>query len=124
MNEIMLIKNGKAIDGYDPVTYFTEGVAKKGLESFSTEWNAATWFFSSQENLDRFKTHPEKYAPQFGGYCSFAMMMGQTADASPKIWDIVDDKLYLNANKLVRFVWKLFPRHVESSQKRWRALKK
>ena len=94
-----------AIKGYDPVAYFTAGEATKGDQSIKYEWNDATWYFSSEENKNVFKADPEKYAPQFGGYCAYAVSQGYTYSSSPDAWKIVDDKLYLNFNKDVQKKW-------------------
>lgn len=94
------------IDGYDPVTYFTEGKPVKGLKEFEYQWMEATWRFASKENLELFKKEPEKYAPQYGGYCAYAVSQGYTAKVDPEAWDIVDGKLYLNYSKSVRKKWR------------------
>ena len=96
-----------AIKGYDTVAYFTENKAVKGSKDFVTEYKGATWHFSSQENLDLFKGNPEKYAPQYGGYCAWAMAdgKGRTAGISPDVWHIYEGKLYLNYNKNVQKEW-------------------
>nr|WP_275426979.1 YHS domain-containing (seleno)protein [Vibrio astriarenae] len=96
---------GKAIKGYDPVAYFTEGKAVEGDSDFQYEWNGADWYFSSQENLDRFVGNPERYAPQYGGYCAWAVSKGYTAKIDPHAWSVVDGKLYLNYNKSVQSTW-------------------
>jgi YHS domain-containing protein len=96
---------GVAIHGYDPVAYFTEKKPVKGSRDFSYEWNDAKWFFSSQEHLDLFQKDPEKYAPQFGGYCAWAVAQGSTADIDPDSWTIVDGKLYLNYNEEIQKKW-------------------
>ena len=59
-----------AIEGYDPVAYFTEGKAHKGSPNFSTEWDGVIWHFASAEHRDLFVKHPTAYAPQFGGLCT------------------------------------------------------
>lgn len=87
----------EAINGYDPVAYFTEGKAVKGIKDFMYKLEDATWYFSSKENLDLFKNDPGKYMPQFGGYCVFAVSKGVTADSDPEVFRIVDEKLYLCA---------------------------
>ncbi|MEM7297156.1 MAG: YHS domain-containing (seleno)protein [Bacteroidota bacterium] len=94
-----------AIRGYDPVSYFTKGEPTKGSEEFTAEWNGATWYFSSAENLEAFKQTPEDYAPQFGGYCAYAVSQGYTYQASPEAWKIVDDRLYLNYSKGIQRKW-------------------
>lgn len=96
---------GTAIDGYDPVAYFTEGKPVEGDSEFAYDWNGATWHFSSVENRDLFAADPEQYAPQYGGYCAYAVSQGYTASTESDAWSIVDDKLYLNYSKSVRSKW-------------------
>lgn len=98
-------KNSLAINGYDPVAYFTEGKPVKGNDSLKIEWNHAKWIFSSKANLDSFKVSPEKYVPQFGGYCAYGMSRGYKAPTDGEAWSIVDGKLYLNYNLEVRQIW-------------------
>lgn len=98
--------NSKAVSGYDVVSYFQgDGVPIKGKSTFTTDYKGAEWLFSSQENLDAFQAEPEKYAPQYGGYCAYAVGVGQTAKADPLQYHITDDKLYLNINKKYRQIW-------------------
>lgn len=94
-----------AVDGHDPVAYFTMGKPVEGSADYEYEWNGATWRFASQENLESFKADPEKYAPQYGGYCAWAVSQGYTASADPDAWKIVDGKLYLNYSKGVQQRW-------------------
>jgi len=98
--------SGVAINGYDPVGYFTESKPVKGSPEFSTQWNGAKWQFSSAANRDAFSANPEKFAPQYGGYCAYAVSYGSTAKTEPEAWTIVDDKLYLNFSLGVRERWK------------------
>ncbi|MEL7173254.1 MAG: YHS domain-containing (seleno)protein, partial [Pseudomonadota bacterium] len=80
----------------------------------------ATWRFSSAENRDLFVENPEKYAPQYGGYCAWAVAQGYTAATDPEAWAIVDDKLYLNYNKSVQAKWeKDVPGHIASADGNW-----
>jgi len=95
-----------AIRGYDPVAYFTTGKATKGDSDHSFEWTGANWYFDSEENRNLFKANPEKYAPQFGGYCAYAVAKNSTAKTDPEAWTIVDGKLYLNYSKKIRDQWK------------------
>ncbi|WP_436514551.1 YHS domain-containing (seleno)protein [Ekhidna sp. To15] len=97
--------NDGAIKGYDPVAYFVNAEPVKGKEAYSLKWMEADWYFSSQENLDAFKADPEKYAPQFGGYCAYAVGNGYTYRSDPKAWKIVDNKLYLNYSKGIQKKW-------------------
>lgn len=94
-----------AIKGYDPVAYFELEQPAQGSNLFVHDWGGATWQFSSVENRDLFAGRPESYAPQFGGFCSFAVSKGFTADASPDAWHIEDGKLYMFMDKNVRNDW-------------------
>jgi len=94
-----------AIKGYDPVAYFKQGAPTKGSTQFTRQWMGATWLFSSVENRDLFATNPEQYAPQYGGYCAYAVSEGHTASIDPEAWKIVDGKLYLNYSKGVQKKW-------------------
>ncbi|MGJ8528178.1 YHS domain-containing (seleno)protein [Maritalea sp.] len=97
---------GVAVGGYDSVSYFTAGEPTKGDEKFSTTYKGAKWLFSSQNNLDMFVANPEKYAPQYGGYCAYAASKGALAKGDPEAWTIHDEKLYLNFSKSVRGIWR------------------
>jgi hypothetical protein len=98
---------GLALHGYDAVAYFTERKPVKGAASFEHEWNGATWRFASAANRDRFAQAPETFAPQFGGYCAWAVSRNYTADTDPEVFDIVNGKLYLNYSSLVQLRWKV-----------------
>jgi YHS domain-containing protein len=94
-----------AIRGYDPVAYFNDGKPIKGSAEYSYSYQNATWYFSSFQHLELFKKSPEKYVPQFGGYCAFGMSRGYKAETQPDAWTIVAGKLYLNYNLAVRTDW-------------------
>ena len=96
---------GTAIEGYDPVAYFEEGKPVEGDSDHAHEWMGATWYFASAENRDLFAADPEKYAPQYGGYCAWAVSNGYTAKIDPQAWSVVDDKLYLNYSLDVQKQW-------------------
>ena len=109
-----------AVSGYDPVAYFTESKPVKGSSDFEYEWNGATWRFSSAANLEAFKATPEAYAPQYGGYCAWAVSQGYTASAEPERWKIVDGKLYLNYDAKVQSDWeKNIPGFIASADQNW-----
>jgi len=97
--------SGVAIRGTDTVAYFTQGQPVKGSDDFTTEWQGATWKFVSQEHLDLFVDAPEKYAPQYGGYCAYGVVKGNLVKVEPENWSIIDDKLYLNFNGSVQKTW-------------------
>jgi YHS domain-containing protein len=94
-----------AVGGYDAVAYFTDGQPVKGMKEFTHEWQGATWRFASAAHRDAFAAEPEAYAPQYGGYCAWAVSQGYTADADPEAWTVVDGKLYLNYNAKVKADW-------------------
>jgi len=94
-----------AVGGYDAVAYHTVGEAVRGSRDFTTQWNGATWRFSSQDTLDLFLADPQAYAPQYGGYCAWAMAEGYAAKGDPEIWALVDGKLYLNFNQEIQDRW-------------------
>lgn len=94
-----------AIHGYDPVAYFNQGKPVEGSDAFTFKWKGAVWRFASAADRDAFSASPEKYAPQFGGYCSWAVSQGYTADIDPAAWKIVNGKLYLNYDKEIQKKW-------------------
>lgn len=98
---------GKAIEGYDAVAYHTQKKAVKGSKTHSYKWKGANWYFSSAAHLDLFKQDPNKYAPQYGGYCAWAAAKNKLADTDPEVWDIYNGKLYLNYNTKTRNEWRL-----------------
>lgn len=94
-----------AVSGYDPVAYFANGRPAEGRGDFEFEWRGATWRFANADNLAAFKTAPERFAPQYGGYCAWAVSQGYTASSDPEAWRIVEGKLYLNYSKSVQATW-------------------
>jgi YHS domain-containing protein len=97
--------NGLAIGGYDPVAYFIDAAPLEGKAEFQVEWKGAPWRFASAENLALFEADPEAYAPQYGGWCAFAMAQGAFATTVPEAWSINDGKLHLNFSTGVRQDW-------------------
>jgi YHS domain-containing protein len=96
---------GKAIKGYDPVAFFKESKPVKGSDKFQYQWKDATWLFSTNENLEAFKADPEKYAPQYGGYCAYGTSQGHKAPTQTDTWTVLNDKLYFNYNDKVKELW-------------------
>ncbi|MDD9717730.1 YHS domain-containing (seleno)protein [Dinoroseobacter sp. PD6] len=96
---------GAAIRGYDPVAYFTLGEPTEGSDAFTHDWNGATWRFASDAHRAAFAADPVAYAPQFGGYCAWAVAEGYTASTIPEAWRIVDGKLYMNFSRRVQRRW-------------------
>ena len=97
--------SGVALDGYDVVGYFTQSEAVKGNKSYATKWKGATWLFSSDANRQRFTDDPETFAPQYGGYCSNQMSLGNLSDIDTRVWRIIDNKLYLFGHDSGRVRW-------------------
>lgn len=116
---------GTALKGYDAVTYFKEGRPVKGKDEFRHDWMGAKWYFASAANRDEFARNPEKFAPQFGGYCAWAVANGYTASIDPEAWRIVDGKLYLNYSKDVQKKWEAdIPGFIKLGNENWPKLKK
>ncbi len=112
--------SNEAIKGYDAVAYFTEDKPIKGSDQFSFEYMGATWKFSSAEHLDLFKADPEAYAPQYGGYCAYAVANGDTASAEPDLWTINDGKLYLNYSRRINVRWREnMQAYIEQADRLW-----
>ena len=96
---------GVVIHGYDPVAYFTEGRPVPGRPDLSVEHAGGKYLFASTANRDAFKAHPEKYAPQYGGFCAYGVAVGKKFDVDPSSWRVVDGKLYLNLNPEILEKW-------------------
>ena len=94
-----------AIHGYDAVAYFTTGRAERGLAEFSAKWNDVVYRFASRESLRAFQADPERYAPQFGGFCAYGVSVGKKFDGDPEVFRIVDGKLYFNLNPEIQATW-------------------
>lgn len=97
-------RNNMGAGGYDVVS-FNSGTPQKGSESISTQWMGADWHFTTQSNLQKFIADPAKFAPQYGGYCAWALARGKLAKGSPDHWSVVDGKLYLNFNGKIKKRW-------------------
>jgi YHS domain-containing protein len=102
--EFFTTKEG-AIKGYDVVAYFTIGKPEKGVKTISYNWQGSTWHFTTESHKSLFVANPEKYAPQYGGYCAYGWAQGYAVKIEPDAWAIVDGKLYLNYNKGVQKDW-------------------
>jgi YHS domain-containing protein len=98
-----------AINGYDTVAYFTDGKPVKGLDSLVVEWMGAKWKFATQAHADLFKASPEKYAPQYGGYCAYGVAQDALVKVEPEQFTVRDGKLYLNYDADVQAKWKKDP---------------
>lgn len=116
-------ERGLAIRGYDPVAYFVEGRPVRGQAAFTHGWNGATWRFASAANRDRFAADPAAFAPQYGGFCAFAVSEGYEAPIDPAAWKIVDGRLYLNYDRGVQRRWEAdIPGRIAKGDANWPAL--
>jgi YHS domain-containing protein len=112
--------NDVAINGYDAVSYFTQSKAVKGSQKYTASYKSAIYQFSSEGNRDNFRMNPEKYAPQFGGFCAMGVALNKKLDTDPTAWKIVDGKLYLNLNHAVQKKWLSdVPGYVVSANRIW-----
>lgn len=94
-----------AINGYDAVAYHLQNRPVKGDDRFVFEWMGAKWTFASQENLDRFKASPARWAPQYGGYCAYGVSQGKLVKVEPEQFSVIDGRLYLNYDADVQATW-------------------
>lgn len=115
-------KNGVAIKGYDVVAYFTDNAATEGSKQYSITWRDTEWHFKSQAHLDAFKANPEKYAPQFDGYCAYGVCMNHKAPTDPTAFVILGGKLYLNSSAGAQNKWTKDSANVIKSENTWKGL--
>ncbi|NJM96379.1 MAG: YHS domain-containing protein [Phormidesmis sp. RL_2_1] len=120
----LYVKDGVAISGADAVAYFTESAFVPGSAEYTYEWQGASWQFSSAENRDTFAQNPEQYAPQYGGFCAWAIAAKKAlVPTDPNAWKVVDGKLYLNANSKVQSQWeKDIPGFIATGDENWPAV--
>lgn len=100
----MVPGSNMAVSGYDVVTVY-EGNPQRGSQDYTTIYKDAVWQFVSAENRDRFQADPQAYAPQYGGYCAWAVAEGYLAKGDPRFAKVVDGKLYLNFNRNIQSKW-------------------
>ena len=113
-------RNGLAIDGYDPVAYFTEQKSVKGSPEFRSDYKGSTFQFVSAAHRDAFMADPEKFAPQYGGYCAYGMAKGYKAKIDPAAFSVIHGTLYLNYSDAVRTRWLSdVPGYVQQADANW-----
>jgi len=116
--------NDIAIKGYDPVSYFMDSKPMMGSSDYTATHKNAIYQFASAEHRDAFRANPEKFAPQFGGFCAFGVTKERKFDTDPTAWRINDGKLYLNLNKNVQKLWlKDVPGNIVSADGIWPEIK-
>ena len=120
----LLIYDGAAIGGYDPVAYFSQSAPVLGDPAHSTTWKGAEWRFANAENKAAFEADPEAYAPQYGGFCAYAASKNAIAPTSPDAWTVHEGKLYLNYSTDVRSVWRQdIPGNIALADANWPGLR-
>lgn len=111
---------GAGIEGFDAVAYFTDGRPIPGNDAYTQVWQGATWKFASAEHRDLFATNPQRYAPQYGGYCAYAVSHGATAHGDPKQWAVVGERLFLNNNPFAKSLWdRDRPENIRAGDQNW-----
>lgn len=99
------IEDGVAWDGHDPVAYFTTEAPMAGKQEFAFDHNGVTVLFANDDHREMFASDPVQYAPQYGGYCAYAMSKGKIAPTVPEAWTVYENKLYLNFSLQARELW-------------------
>ncbi len=113
---------GVALSGYDVVAYLTEGRAVAGSSEHALMWRGATWYFASAESMAEFEMNPQAYAPQFGGYCAYAVAEGQTGTSTPEAFFVYQGKLYIKQDeKMLKSLQARLPEIVAEAQTNWPA---
>jgi YHS domain-containing protein len=123
-----------AVSGYDTVSYFDlkqsavgspQASPLPGNAGITAEYNGVRFAFATEENKKRFLANPAKFAPQYDGHCAFGVAKGGKVPGNPKLWRIVDGKLYLNIKETVVSQWEEdIPGNIKASTKNWKKLEK
>ena len=120
---VHLSRGDLAAGGYDVVAYHTDGRATRGSARFEHRWNGALWRFATERHRGRFVLDPARYAPEFGGYCAYAVSRGYTADGDPEVWRVVDGRLYLNYSARAQRLWEEdVPGNIAKGRRNWPAV--
>ena len=113
-------RDGVALGGYDTVAYFVDREAAAGSPMYQVNWQGAVWQFTSPEHAQLFEEQPERFAPQYGGYSLYGMSRGKAYGTDPRVFDIIDGKLYLSRNDAVREIWQRNPTgYIETANTHW-----
>ena len=112
---------GLAVDGHDSTAYFQKSAPTEGAEEYVVEYKGATWRFADAKSRDLFAAAPDSYAPQYGGYCSNQMSLGNLADIDPGVWLIYDNRLYLFGHDAGRNRWETtgIPERIRDADENW-----
>ncbi|WP_299653707.1 YHS domain-containing (seleno)protein [uncultured Tateyamaria sp.] len=108
-----------ALSGYDTVSYH-DGTPVEGEARLNHFHNGAIWYFASEENRDKFKADPAKYAPAYDGYCSWAASQGYKAPGDPQVWQVVDGTLYVQVHPRAQELWSEdIPGYIKAGNENW-----
>ncbi len=117
---VFYANDGTAIQGYDTVSYFVDGSPVPGKPDIAVKWKGAMWHFASQKNREAFESNPRAFAPQFGGYCAYAMAQGFLSKTDPNTWLIVEDRLYLIHSQQIERIWhKNLAENIQRAEENW-----
>ena len=112
--------SGVGLEGYDVVAYFTDQRPVPGSDTYTQVWQGATWKFASAEHRDLFAANPRRYAPQYGGYCAYALAHGTTVHGDPHQWAVVDERLFVNNNPFAKSLWdRDRPGNIRAGDQNW-----
>ncbi len=113
-----------AADGHDVVAFHTDGRPTRGDARFAHGWKGATWRFASASARDAFAAAPDRYAPSYGGHCSWAASQGYRASGDPRHWRIVDGRLFFNYDARVHRTWLTdIPGFIAAADRNWPTLR-
>ena len=116
-------RSNVAAGGYDVVTFFS-GTPQEGAAEFSTTYDGAEWYFLTEANKASFIANPDKFAPQYGGYCAWAMSKGKFAAGKPKHWNVEDGRLFFNYNARIKRKWeKMREEFIIKADAQWTGVK-
>jgi hypothetical protein len=122
-SEIFCTEEG-AINGYDPVAFFTMHKPVQGKKDVSYKWKNAEWHFASADNKKAFVANPLKYAPQYGGYCAYGTSQGHKAPTVVETWTITNNMLYFNYNMDIKKQWSSDQKAlIQKADKNWPTVK-
>ena len=112
------------VQGYDLVSYHTDGKPVKGSGNYVAEHEGVTYLFATEENQKAFEKNPGKYLPAYGGYCAYGVAVNKKFVGDPEVWEIVDETLYLNLNPDIQKTWKEdVPGNIVKADQNWPGIK-
>ena len=119
-NDTETDENGVILAGHDVIAYFKQNKPVLGNAKYTAVYNDAIYRFQSAKNRDMFNSNPEKYAPQYGGFCAYGVTFGKKFDIDGKAFEIKDGKLYVNKNMDVYKAWaENIPKHIKEANDHW-----